>query len=185
MPLTSVKIWQRSAPRLAASATAVVSLPPRPRVVISVVVVGARALALEARHDDDLARLELGTDAARLDAGDPGAAVATVGGDAGLRTGQADGRHAETVERHRQEGRALVLPGREQDVELARVGLRGDRRRQAEQLVGGVAHRRHDDDQVAPRGALARDPPGHPLDAVGVGDGGATELLDDEGGRLQ
>ena len=35
MPRTSVKIWQRSARRAAASATAVVSLPPRPRVVIS------------------------------------------------------------------------------------------------------------------------------------------------------
>src|SRR3954469_19509200 len=35
MPLTSVKIWQRPAPSRAARATAVVSDPPRPRVVIS------------------------------------------------------------------------------------------------------------------------------------------------------
>ena len=98
-----------------------------------------------------LPAVELGADAARLDAGDPGAAVAAVGGDAGLRAGQADGRHAEAVEGHRQEGRALVLAGGEQDVELARVGLVGDRRREAEQLVGGVAHRRHDDDEVAAR----------------------------------
>src|SRR3954454_15042236 len=35
MPRTSVKIWQRSAPSAAARATAVVSLPPRPSVVIS------------------------------------------------------------------------------------------------------------------------------------------------------
>ena len=35
MPRTSVKIWQRSAWRAAARATAVVSLPPRPSVVIS------------------------------------------------------------------------------------------------------------------------------------------------------
>ena len=34
-PSTSVKIWQRSACRAAASATAEVSLPPRPRVVMS------------------------------------------------------------------------------------------------------------------------------------------------------
>ena len=35
MPRTSVKIWQRSARNAAARATAVVSLPPRPSVVIS------------------------------------------------------------------------------------------------------------------------------------------------------
>ena len=54
---------------------------------------------------------------------------------------------------------------------------------QAEQLVGRVAHRGHDDDEVVAGGALARDPAGDPLDAVGVGDGRAAELLDDEGGR--
>ena len=87
------------------------------------------------------------------------------------------------VERHRHERRALVLAGREQDVELARVGLVGDGRGEAEQLVGGVAHRGHDDDEVAAGGALARDPARDPLDAVGVGDRRATEFLDDEGGR--
>ena len=81
------------------------------------------------------------------------------------------------------ERRALVLAGREQDVELARVGFVGDRGGEAEQLVGRVAHRRDDDDEVVAGGALARDPPGDALDAVGVGDGRAAELLDDEGGR--
>ena len=47
---------------------------------------------------------QLGVDPARLDPGDAGAAVAAVGGDPGLRPGQADGRHAEAVERHRQRG---------------------------------------------------------------------------------
>ena len=42
---------------------------------------------------------------------------------------------------------------------------------------------RHDDDEVVAGRALARDPPRDPLDAVGVGDGRAAELLDDEGGR--
>ena len=166
----------------AASATAVVSLPPRPRVVISPFVDGRGALALEAGDDDDLARRELGADAARLDAGDAGAAVAAVGGDAGLRPGQADRRDAERVERHRHERRALVLAGREQHVELARVGLVGDGRGEAEQLVGRVAHRRDDDDEVVAGRALAGDPPGDALDPVGVGDRRATELLDDERG---
>ena len=64
------------------------------------------------------------------------------------------------------ERRALVLAGREQDVELARVGLVGDRRGQAEQLVGRVAHGRDDHDEVVAGGALARDPPRDPLDPV-------------------
>ena len=122
MPATSVKIWQRSARRAAASATAVVSLPPRPSVVISWSMADVALWPWKPGDDDDLAALELGADAARLDAGDAGPAVRAVGGDAGLRAGQADGRDAERVEGHRDEGRALVLAGREQHVELARIG---------------------------------------------------------------
>ena len=60
-------------------------------------------------------------------------------------------------------------------------GVVGDRGGQAEQLVGRVAHRRDDDDEVRAGGALAGDPPGHPPDPIGVGEAGATELLNDEG----
>ena len=127
MPRTSVKIWQRSAPRRAASATAVVSLPPRPSVVMSALVSSSgrrrrRGAALEAGDDHDLALVELAPDAGRLDARDPGLAVAAVGRDPGLRAAQADRRDAERVERHRDERRALVLAGREEHVELALVG---------------------------------------------------------------
>ena len=125
---------------------------------------------------------QLGVDATRLDAGDARSAVAAVGGDAGLRAGQADGRDAEPVERHRQQRRALVLAGREQDVELARVRFGGDGRGQAEELVGGVAHRRDHDDQVVAGRPLAGDAPGDALDPVGVGDRRPTEFLDDERG---
>ena len=182
MPLTSVKIWQRRGAEAGRQRDRGRVAPAAPERRDLVVGGGARALALEAGDDDDLAGRQLRVDAARLDAGDARPAVATVGRDAGLRPGQADRRDAEAVERHRQEGRALVLAGREQDVELARVGLVGDGRGEAEQLVGRVAHRGHDDDEVAPGGTLARDPTGDPLDAVGVGDGRATELLDDERG---
>ena len=160
-----------------------VSLPPRPSVVISASSTARRALALEPGHDDDLAGLQLGADAARLDAGDAGPAVAPVRRDPGLWPGQADGADAQAVERHRQQGRALVLAGREEDVQLARIRIVGDGGGQAEQLVGGVAHRGHDDDEVVAGGAFARDPPRDALDAVGVGHGRAAELLDDEGGR--
>ena len=197
MPRTSVKIWQRSAPRRAASATAVVSEPPRPRVVISAAwiraglllsarrrsaVVGrALAHALEAGHDHDPARRELGADAARVDVGDPGAAIAAVGGDAGLRAGQRDCRDAERVQRHRHQGRALVLARREEHVHLARVRFVGDRGGERDQLVGGVAHRGDDDHEVRAGGALARDPPGDAPDAVRIGERRAAEFLDNEG----
>ena len=90
---------------------------------------------------------------------------------------------AEGMEGHRHEGRALVLAGREQDVELARIGLVGDSGGEAQQLVGRIAHRGHDDDEVVAGGSLARDPARDALDPVRVGDGGATEFLDDEWGQ--
>ena len=101
----------------------------------------------------------------------------------GLRAGEADRRDAQRVEGHRHERRALVLAGREEHVELARVGLVGDRRGEGEQLVGGVAHRGDDDDEVGAGRALARDPPRDAPDPVGIGEGRAAELLHDEGGR--
>ena len=61
-------------------------------------------------------------------------------------------------------------------------GLVGDGRGEAQQLVGRVAHRRHDDDEVVAGRAFARDAPGDALDAVRAGDRRAAELLDDEGG---
>ena len=130
----------------------------------------AGALALEARHDDDLAGLDLGADPARLDTGDPRPSVAAVRGDAGLRPAQADGRDAEAVQGHRQQGRGLVLAGREQDVELTGVGLVGDGGRKAEQLVGRVAHGRNGHDEVVAGRALTSDPPGDTLDPVRVGE---------------
>ena len=75
-----------------------------------------------------------------------------------------------------------MLAGGEEDVQFARIGLVGDARREAEELVRGVAHRRHDDDQVVAGRALARDPPGDPLDAVGAGDGRAADISGRRGG---
>src|SRR5688572_13213799 len=59
--------------------------------------------------------------------------------------------------------------------------------RQADQLVGGLAHRRNDDDHVVTLAAGPGDVIGHGPDPVGIRDRGAAELLDDEvlllGGR--
>ena len=135
---------------------------------------------LEPGHDDDLALLELGLDASGLDARDPGPAVPAVRRDPGLRSAQADRGHAQGVECHRQEGRALVLAGCEQHVELALIGRIGDGRGQAEELVGGVAHRRDDDHEARPGRALTGDAPRDPPDPICVGEAGASEFLDDE-----
>ena len=52
---------------------------------------------------------------------------------------------------------------------------------QVEQLVGGVAHRGDDDARRRGRPCLVGDDPlRDPLDALGVGDGGAAVLLHDD-----
>ena len=84
------------------------------------------------------------------------------------------------MERHRDEGRALVLTGREKHVELALVGGVRDGRGEPEELVGRVAHRRDDDDEIGACGALAGNPPGNTPDPVRVGEAGPPEFLDDE-----
>ena len=161
------------------------SEPPRPSVVVSALSAAVGAQALEPGHDDDLAVGQLGPDAGRVDVGDPGLAVAAVGADPGLGAGQADRRDAERVEGHRDERRALVLAGREEHVELARIGLVGDRGGEAEELVGRVAHRAHDDDEVGSGRPLPGDPPGDALDPIRPGDRRAAELLHHEGGLHQ
>jgi hypothetical protein len=50
-----------------------------------------------------------------------------------------------------------------------------------DELVGRLAHGRHDDDHVAALATGAGDVVGHRPDPVGVGHRGAAELLDDEG----
>ena len=71
-------------------------------------------------------------------------------------------------------------PGGEQHVQLAARRQRADLVGQVEQLVGGVAHRGDHHDHVVAGLAGGDDPLGHPLDPLGVGDGGAAVLLHDE-----
>jgi hypothetical protein len=73
-----------------------------------------------------------------------------------------------------------ALARAQQDVELAGRGDRGDLRGEVDQLVGRVAHRAHRHDDVVPGAARLDDALGDPLDALGVGDGRAAVLLDDQ-----
>ena len=59
-------------------------------------------------------------------------------------------------------------------------GIGRDLLGEVEQLVGRVAHRGDDDDDVVAGLAGGDDPLGDPLDAVGVGDRGAAVLLHDQ-----
>src|ERR1035437_9474631 len=135
------------------------------------------ALTLEAGHDNDAAGAHLGFDPTRVYARDARLAVVAVSGDAGLGSGERYGGHAQRMQGHRDERGALVLAGREKHVQLARIRVVCDGAGQGQQLVGGVAHCRDHDHQVAAGRPLAGDTRGDAPDSVGVGYGRATELL--------
>ena len=99
----------------------------------------------------------------------------------GLAAGEADRVAAQLADRHRQQRHRDALAGGQQHVELAAVGVRRDLLGQREQLVGGVAHRRHDDDDVVPGAPRPHDALGDLPDAVDVRDAGAAVFLDDDG----
>ena len=105
--------------------------------------------------------------------------VAVVGDDAGLAAGEADGIAAQLADRHRQERHRDALAGREQHVELAAGGVGRDLLRRGQQLVGGVAHRGDDDDDVVALLAGAHDALGHLFELLDVRDAAAAVLLDD------
>src|SRR5205814_1583875 len=69
----------------------------------------------------------------------------------------------------------------EQHVELATVRIGRYLAGETEQLVGRVAHRRHDDDDVVPFAPRAHHTIGNLFQLGDVGDGGAAVFLDDDG----
>ena len=79
------------------------------------------------------------------------------------------------------QGHRDALAGGEQHVQLAGRRQRGDLLGEVEQLVGGVAHRGHDDDHVVAGLLGVDDPPRDPLDAGCISDAGSAVFLHDEG----
>ena len=104
--------------------------------------------ALIAGDDDDPARATARPARGTADLDDARVDMAVVGDDARLAAGEADGVAAQLADRHREQRHRDPLAGGQQHVQLApiRVGrhLLGHR----QQVVGRVAHRRHDDDDV-------------------------------------
>ena len=102
------------------------------------------------------------------------------GDHAGLRAGVRAGLVPEVVDRHREQRHRDALARGEQHVQLAAGRQRADLVGQVEQLVGGVAHRGDDHDDVVAGLAGGDDPLGDPLDPLGVGDRGTAVLLHDQ-----
>ena len=127
------------------------------------------------------ARVERLVDAAAAHLDDARPAVARVGDDPRLRSGERDRLAAEVVDRHREERDRDPLARGEQHVELARVRVGRDERARARS-----ARRSSCPSPRRPRRPCSRPRPsrrsgGDALDLLGVGDRGAAVLLDDCG----
>ena len=136
--------------------------------------------ALEPGNNDDLPAVQLPTDGACVDVLNPRPRVGAVGHDSDLPAGERDGRVPHRVERDAHQRDRHLLAGRDEHVELPRVGLRRDAPGEGDQLIGhpracGEGH----DDLVA---AFLRpdDLGGRLLDAFRIRDRRAAELLHDD-----
>ena len=174
-PATSVLISHTVAPSSAASATAVVSEPPRPSVVTSMRITRD---ALEPGDQDDPVLIERSADPVRAHLEDPGLRVGRVGDDAGLRAGQGHSVVAHVVDRHRAERAGDALADREQHVHLALVRAIRDLVRHLDQVVRRLSARRQNGDHAASALARGDDPRCGALQVFRPGDGRAAELHD-------
>ena len=146
---------------------------------------GAAAGALEAGHHHDPSFVEVVLDAIGADFQDAGAAVGGFGHDPHLRPGHRNSRHPLLIQGHRQQGDRHLFAAGQQHVHLPLWRVVADRCGQTGQLIGGMSHGRHHHHHGITGVAAAPDPLGHSLDAFDAADGGAAELLHQEGhGRI-
>ena len=108
-------------------------------------------------------------------------AVGRVGDDPGLRPGERHRGLAAVEDRDAEQRRRDALTGGEQHVHLALRRVGGHVVGQALEVVGGLAHRRHDDDDVVAVTACPHDVVGDGTDTVGIGHRSSTELLYEQG----
>ncbi len=139
------------------------------------------AQPLEAGEDHDAASLEGLEDAPRSDLDDLRLPVLVVGHDARLRPCVARGPASTSIDRDAEQRHGDAFTGREQHVELARIGHGRDLGRHREQIVGGVSHRGDHDHDVVAALASMHDPIGDGLDALHRPDRGTAVLLHDDG----
>ena len=131
-------------------------------------VLGLPVHTLEAGDEADLALVEGLADPARGDVDDAGVAVPLRGDDAGLGAGEGLRLGTEGVDRHGDQRIGDALTGGEEHVHLTPRGNRVDLVGEVEQLIGGVTHRRADDDDVIARLLGLHDALGDTSDALGA-----------------
>ena len=136
--------------------------------------------ALEARHDDDAVAGKLTLDTLGVQPLDAGLGVGAIGVEARLPAGQADGGDAKFLQGHRQQGNRNFLACGQQHIHLAVGRVGRNFRRLGDQVVGGVALRRNDHNNVVAGVAGVHDDACHVEDAVTVFDRGAAEFLYDQ-----
>src|SRR5688572_6494393 len=147
--------------------------------------------ALEAGDDDDRALVELLEDAVLVDRLDARFRERRVGDEPDLPAREADRLVTLRVDRHGHESDGDLLAGGEELIHLAfRWALftsaeRADVLGEFDQVVGRVAHRGNDDDDVIARELRSDRAAGGAVNAFGVGDTGAAEFLDDEAHYLR
>ena len=137
---------------------------------------------LKTGDDHHIAVVEVAFEAIHAhDAVDLGLGVGVVGNDAHLGTGMAHRRDAQGLHGHGEHSHRDLLAGGEEHVHLTgrRVGVDGVGK--VEQIVGVVPHGRHHTDHLVARLVTAHQARGDVFDALGGGNGAATELCDDEG----
>ena len=113
-----------------------------------------------------------------------GATESGVRADAGLGAAEADGGAVHGVQRHGEESGGDYLAGGEEDVKFAVGRFFSHPVSQVNQLVGGVAHCRDDDDDLITGVPCPDDAPRHVFYLIGVGDRSAAVFLDDDGHYL-
>src|ERR671918_87310 len=131
--------------------------------------------------DDGLLHALMGlADPARPDVGDAGPAMTGIGDDPGLGAGVAGGGKPGRVDGDRQEGHGDPLAGSQEEVQLPRVRHGGEPLRHRGPVIGGIAHRRDDNDDLVAVLAGPDDALAHGPDPGDVRDRGSSVLLDDD-----
>ena len=157
-------------------ATALVSLPPRPRVVDVVVPVHP----LEAGDNDDPPFIQFPFNPLGVDLLNPGAGVVGVGIEAGLMAIERNDRIAHRFNRHRHQRSGNLLAGRQEHIHLPLAGAGVDFPRLFNQVVGGVPLGGDDGDDVVAGLVGVQDDVGDIEDPFFVFNGCPAKLLHNE-----
>ena len=143
-------------------------------------VAGVLADSLESGHQHDPALVQGCLQPGRGDIDDLGFAVGTGRDDPGLRAGERAGLGAQRLDGHRDQRVGDPFAGGQQHVQFARRRGRAHLLGQIQQVVGGVAHRGDDHDDVVALLFGLDDAFGDATDPVGVGHRGSAVFLHDE-----